>query len=576
MNSQNPKTQVRSFVEVLHGRKMVDDYRWLETESEKRTAWINEQNNLVDSMVLDDPKREDFRKRFDRIFNIEQYDFPAASLSRIFYKKIKCGEKHPSLYMRSLPNGEEQILIDMNKLDGKLNFSLGHCIPTRDGNLLSYRLSENGSDWTHLYIMNVNTGEVSDEIPRLVYTWTCWLPDNSGFLYARSADPDNLTKNGLCVFVHKLGENWRNDRMIFGEGLTETDMANPEAISRDGRHLIIEVQHGLSENELFYTDLQSKNPVVESITAGHKGLYQSLISDNVLYVKTSNEAPNYRICKIRLNGTLPHITRWETIVPEDNTAILTFNVIGKKLFVTRIIDVLTHTFIHSLKGEQTGKIDYPGIGVGTVPRGEDEADAVFVCYFSSYQAPETYRYDIETNELTMLFESSMKVDTDEYLTEQVFYRSFDGTVVPMSVTMRKGTQFDGSNPAILSGYGGFGGSELSYYSPSNLFWLEEGGIYAKANIRGGGEYGENWHKDGMLKNKQNVFDDFIAAGEALTGIRPVRPSGSDEFELRRYTDSSRLGIKGGSNGGLLTGAALVQRPDLWSAVVSMVPQHQQR
>lgn len=571
MNSQFPKTKIRPFVEELHGRRIVDDYRWLETEGEERTAWIDQQNTLVDSQVLDDPKRENFRNRFDKLFNIDQNGFPIASLSRIFYRKTKCGEQKASLYMLTLPNGEEKLLIDMNNPDENSNISLGPTMPNREGNLLAYGISKNGSDWIHLYILNLETGLIIDEIPKLVYTWTCWLPDNSGFVYARSADPDNLTKNGLCVFMHKLGEDWRKDKMIFGEGLTETEMANPVDVSRDGRHLIIEVQHGLSEDELFYCDLHSVNPTVKSITTGFKGRYQALISDSVLYVKTSSEAPNYRICKIQLNGTLPHINKWETIVPEDDTPILTYNVIGKKLFVTRMIDVLTHTFIHSLDGEKTGKIAYPGIGVGTIPRGEEEADAVFLCYFSSYEAPEFYRYNIHTNELTMFFESSLQVNTDEYITEQVFYRSFDGTVIPMSVSMKKDTQFDGSNPTILSGYGGFGGSELSYFSPSILFWLEQGGIYAKANLRGGGEYGENWHKDGMLKNKQNVFDDFIAAGEALTGIRPVRPSNSDEFELRRYTDSSHLGIMGGSNGGLLTGAALVQRPDLWAAVVSRVP-----
>ena len=571
MKLQFPKTEIRPFVEELHGRRMVDEYRWLETSGMERTNWIDQQNKLVDDVILSDPKREDFQKRFNLLYNIDQSGFPVATLSRIFYRKIKSGQKKSSLYTQALPDGEERILIDMNNPDEVSNISLGHCVPTRDGSLLAYRISENGSDWTHLYIMNVNTGEVSDEIPRLVYTWTCWLPDNSGFVYARSADPDKLTKNGLCVFLHKLGEDWRHDRMILGEGLTETDMANPVAVSRDGRHLIMEVKHGLSDSELFYTNLHSENTLVKSITAGHKGRYEGLISDNVLYVKTSNEAPNYRICKIQLNENLPHISKWDTIVPEADTAILSFNVLGEKLFITMMIDVLTNTFIHSLEGKATGKIDYPGIGVGTIPRGEDEADAVFVCYFSSYEPPKTYRYSIRDNELSLFFESSLKVNTDEYLTEQVFYRSFDGTVVPMSVTMKKDTPFDGSNPTILSGYGGFGGSELSFFSPSNLFWLEQGGIYAKANIRGGGEYGESWHKDGMLQNKQNVFDDFIAAGEALTGIRPVRPADGEHFELRRYTNSMNLGIMGGSNGGLLTGAALVQRPDLWSAVVSKVP-----
>ena len=571
MQNEIVKTKIRPFEETLHGHKLVDNYRWLETVSEERSTWIEQQNKLVDSLVLDDPGREAFLKRFDELFNYDRTGFPASSLSRVFYRKIKRGEKHASLYMRSWPEGEEQLLVDIKKYSDQGNVSIAGLYPTLDGSLLAYSLSQDGSDWTHLYIMNVETGDILDEIPKLVYTWTCWLPDNSGFFYSRSSDPDNLSKNGLSVFLHKLVENWRNDKLILGDELAETDMANAMAISRDGRHLIIEVQHGLTSNELFYTDLSADVLTAISITADHIGLFYADIYKNVLYVRTSNEAQNYRVCKVDLDGAVPLWDKWETIVPEGNDTLLEMNVIGDRIFIKRSIDVIAHTFIHSLDGKETGEIKYPGIGDFSLPHGEEKVDAVFVSYSSFFQPEEVYHYDIRQNKLSRFIESSLVIDTDDYLSEQAFFPSLDGTVVPMFIIRRRNTELDGSNPVILTGYGGFSHSVLPYFSASVVFWLEQGGIYAIANIRGGGEYGESWHQAGMLENKQNVFDDFISAGEALIGERPVRLAGENEFAVRRYTSREHLGILGGSNGGLLTGAALVQRPDLWAAVVSTVP-----
>ena len=571
MKLDTPATDIKPFKETLHGRKIVDDYRWLETAGEERTAWIDLQNKLVDSLVLDDPRREMFSHRFDELYNYDQTGFPKATLSRIFYRKIKSGEKHYSLFMRQWPDGEEQILINIDKLSTLGNFSLRRFNPTRDGKLIAYNLSKDGSDWTHLYIMNVDTGKIVDEIPRLVYTWTCWLPDNTGFIYSRSADPDNLSKNGMCVFMHKLGTDWRKDKMILGDGLSETDIPNAMAISRDGHHLIIEVEHGLTLNELFYTDLYSDEFTAQSITGDHVGLFYADIYKGVLFVRTSNEASNYRVCRVDLDGSVPLYDKWETIVPEGDDVLLEFNVIGDRIFIMRSIDVVTHTFIHSLDGLEIGELKYPGVGVGSLPYGEEEVDAVFVSYCSSFQPDETYKYDIKRNELCKFTENSLKIDADRYLTEQVFFRSFDGTSVPMFIIRGRDSKLDGSNPVILTGYGGFSYSRTPYFSAPIVFWLEQGGIYAIANIRGGGEYGENWHRDGMLGNKQNVFDDFIAAGEALIGERPVRLAGEDDFSVRKYSSREYLGISGGSNGGLLTGAVLVQRPDLWAAVISDVP-----
>ncbi len=473
--------------------------------------------------------------------------------------------------MRSWPNGEEQILVDIEKHSDQGNVSIFRYYPTLDGSLLAYNLSKDGSDWTHLNIIDVETGEILDEIPRLVYTWTCWLRDNSGFIYARSADSDNLSKNNLRIFLHRLGENWRNDKLIPLNDLSETDIPNAMSISRDGRHLIIEIEHGLTSNELFYTDLSADELTAKSITGDHAGLFYADIYKNVLYVRTSNEAQNYRVCKVHLDGALPLWDKWETIIPEGNDALLEMNVIGDKIFIKRSIDVITHTFIHSLDGKETGEIEYPGIGDFSLPYGEEEVGAVFVSYCSSFQPDEIYHYDIRKNKLSRFIESSLVIDTDDYISEQAFFRSLDNTVVPMFIIRRRDIKLDGSNPAILTGYGGFNYPMLPYFSAPVVFWLEQGGIYAIANIRGGGEYGKSWHDDGMLKNKQNVFDDFIAAGEALTGERPVRLATENEFAVRKYTSRKHLGITGGSNGGLLTGAVLVQRPDLWAAVVSDVP-----
>ncbi len=571
MKSKYPKTEIRPFEETLHGQRMVDNYRWLETESEERSAWIDLQNKLVDKLVLDDPGREKFSKRFDELFNYDRTNFPTATLSRIFYTRIKRGEKHASLYMRSWPHGEEQILIDINDFSSQGNISLGSYMPTRDGKLLAYRLSKDGSDWTHLYILDVDTGRIFDEIPRLAYTSTVWLPDNSSFIYSRSTDPDNLSKNGMKVFLHKLGTDWRQDEMIFGHGLTETDLPNVSAISRDGLHAIISVQHGLTVNELFYADLSADEIRFDSLTENNPDRFFADIHRGVLYIRTSNKAPNYRVCRIDLDGSPPLLSKWETIVPEGDNVLNGLGLMGDRMFVKQSIDVKTHTFIYSLGGKKIGELEYPGIGNGSLPYGEEDVDAVFVYYSSPFQPGETYQYDLQQNTLTKFTESNLKINTDAYVTEQVFFKSFDDTVVPMFIVRHRDIELNGSNPAILTGYGGFGSSYLPFFSVSTVFWLEQGGIYAFANLRGGGEYGESWHQAGMLGNKQNVFDDFIAAGEALIGERPVRLVDEDHFSVRRYSSRKHLGILGGSNGGLLTGAALVQRPDLWGAVISNVP-----
>lgn len=573
MKHEYPKTEIRPFEELLNGKRMVDNYRWLETTSDERSTWIDEQNKLADSFILDDPKREIFAERFDQLLNYDRTGFPLATLSRIFYSRIKRDEKHASLYMRDWPDGDEHILVDIDRFSEQGNISLGAYRPTRDGSLLAYGLSKDGSDWLHWYIMDIETGDIIDEIPRLVYTSVSWLPDKSGFFYCRSmhSDPEELKKIGMKVFCHKLGTDWRNDEMIFGDELTESDLPYVWEISKDGHHLIIFVDHGLTQNELFYADLSKPELKIESITANHDGLFYPDIEENVLYVVTNNKAPKYRLCRFSLDGTLPNIDRWETIIDEGDDVLSSFTVIGGRLFVDRSVDVIQHTSIHSLDGRKIGKLEYPGVGKGSLPHGEDEVDAVFVSYSSFFEPPVMYRYDIRSNKLSVFIKSSLTVNTEDYITEQVFYRSFDGTAVPMFVIRSKDTPLDGSNPTILTGYGGFEHSLKPSFSSRILFWLEHGGIYVIANIRGGGEYGENWHLDGMLGKKQNVFDDFIAAGEALIGERPVRLSNEDNFAIRQYSSREHIGIMGSSNGGLLTGAALVQRPDLWAAVISNVP-----
>lgn len=568
-----PKTAIRPFKETLHGRRVVDNYRWLETASEERTAWIDQQNRLVDSLFLDDPRRCIFSKRFDQLINYERATSPAVSLSRVFYTKTMRNDKHASMYMRDWPDGQERMLIDMNKLDDQENISLGPYSPTRDGKILAYGLSKNGSDWTHLYTIDSVTYEVTDEIPRIAYSWIVWLNDNSGFFYCRSehTDPEKLTKTDMKIFFHKVGEDWREDEMIFGDALLESDIPNVVQISKDGHHMIIWVEHGITRNELFYADLSKSELKIESITANHEGMFYPKIQDRVFYVMTNHTTPRYRLCSFNLDGEIPHISRWKTIIREEEHILSGFSVIGGKLFLKYSIDVIQHTTIHTLDGRKTGELEYPGIGSGYLPYGEDEVDAVFVSYSSFYEPSVTYHYDIQRNKLSVFLENNLSVHTDNYITEQLFYRSTDGTNVPMFVIRKKDILLEGLNPTILTAYGGFEYSFTPSFSPSILFWLEQGGIYAVANIRGGGEYGENWHRDGILRKKQNGFDDFISAGEALIGERLVRLSNEDNFAFRKYSNPQCLGIIGESNGGLLACAALVQRPDLWSAVVSSVP-----
>jgi prolyl oligopeptidase len=558
----------------LHDLEIADPYRWLEAASPERTEWIKAQNNYTDSWFKRNEGDPQLRARLEELLLVDTVDLQAVREGRIFLYRQKFDQQQGAIYMRDwLPEAEEKLLLNPNKLSEDGSVALGEISITKDGQIMAYGLTKNGSDWCQWKVMDIKTGDMLDEIPRLAYTRFSWLPDNSGFYYSRSEHtaPEKLTKTNKRLFFHRLGTDWRGDQLIFGEGLKEHESPYVDDISEDGRHVILGISRGYDQGELHYLDLLAKDGKIHPITEGAEGLFDSKIKNDVLYVLTNNKAPNFKICRSTLDG-IPSIDRWETLIPEEKGRVLdSMSVFSDRLFVGEKRDIASHIKEYTLEGKFAHEIELPTLGCASVPYGKEEMNAVFLDFSSFFHPPSIYRYDFASRQLSLFAKEEYPFDPEMFMAEQVWFQSKDKTEVPMFVIRKKDTVLDGKNPTILTGYGGFNIGMEPEFSPSGVGWLEKGGIVAIANLRGGDEFGEDWHKAGMLGNKQNVFDDFISAGEALTGDNPSRLAGDDRYAPRKYTSPHNLGIQGGSNGGLLVGAALVQRPDLWGAVNCDVP-----
>lgn len=567
-----PKTKIEPVIEEKFGRKIIDDYRWLEKESEERTSWIETQNTFTRENI-NYPKGEVLRKAFEKYYRVSHQSIPIPSERYLFIYKREPNQEHGSLFCRDWPDEtNERLIIDPNEYDPSGRTSIGGISSTLDGRYLSYHLHKDGSDFFMMRIIDVETLEVLDEIPRLVYTWANWLPDRTGFFYSRSEtnDPEQISKVGMKVFFHKLGRDWREDEKVFGDQIPEDSIPGTR-ISRDGKHLIFNVSYGTYYTQLFYKNLDDTKSEVFQITDRPDAVFNTRFDEEYLFISTNMDAPKSRVFKCKLDGSIPYSDRWEEIVPEKEKSIVYMNALGGRLFIqyNQGLEFGNETF--DFDGRYLGQMNQPALGNLMLPYGEPKVDAVFT-YFTNRSTPlEHYRYNIEKNELKLYYRPNLDFDASEYITKLQFYRSCDGVEVPMVVTHHKDVIFDGNNKVILSAYGGFGSTMDHWFNKEWAVWLERGAIVVEAGIRGGAEYGEKWHENGMLDKKQNCFDDFIAAGEALIGERPIRDNDNGEYRTINYTKSEKLAITGGSNGGLLTGAVLVQRPDLWGVVVVRAP-----
>ncbi len=546
-----PPTLQKVIADTLHGVVIEDPYRWLEDqESPETRAWIDSQNAYTQSLLKTMPDSKALRREIELLTRTEDIGIPMHRNGRYFFTRRLPEQDLDVIYVRYGPDGEDRVLVDPHALSADHHISVDLVGASDDGRLLVYGLRKGGEDETAVRILDIDTGEhLPDSLPRGRY-WDIQLtPDDSGFYYGL------YMGEGDRVYYHRLGTPVAEDRVVFGEGYGP-EMGIGVDLSEDGRYLLFSVHHGSAarKTELYFQDL-SAGGEIETIVNDIDARFTGVVGDGRLFMQTDWEAPNGRILAVDLEN--PGKEMWKQIVPESDATIRHFTAAGGRLLVSYLRDVIPTVAVITPDGETISEVRAPAIGWISSFYGRWHDEEAFYS-FSAYHIPNTiYRYDLATLTQTVWAREEAPIKSDDFEVKQVWYESRDGTRVPMFLTQRKDLQLDGSNPVMLTGYGGFRGVSLPYFSSFAALWLKMGGVYAIANLRGGGEFGEEWHRAGMLEQKQNTFDDFIAAAEWLIA--------------NGYTTPDRLAIRGGSNGGLLVGAALVQRPDLFGAVICTYP-----
>jgi len=554
-----PETRRETVIDQLHGVTIHDPYRWLEDgQSAEVLAWTESQNRFSDSVFDGLPHPNSFAGRLREVLGGETIASPKVRAGRVFFLRRKAGENQPVLYMR---DGEsERALLDPNRENEKGTTAMDWWYPSPDGKFVAYGYSENGDEWSVLHLLDIDRGQVlADRIPRTRHTVVAWEPDCSGFYYTRYPQPGEVEPGqenyNDHIFYHKIGRGWQDDPKVFGEGCPPRAFLAP-TLHDEGRWLLIHMNHGWNSTDLLLMDRQAPEKGFATITAGLDNLFYATMLNGTIYALTNYKAPRYRL--IAIDPANPAEEHWREVVPEQpELAIQNFAMAGGKLVLEGLKDVVSRLYTVPLTGGALTEIPLPPLGAVAELSAEEDGRYAYLLWQSFTVPPTIYRLDVETGDLTRWAESKAAVDPSQITVKQVFYTSKDGTRVPMFVLHRSDLTLNGDRPTVLTGYGGFNIARTPGFMATLYPWLERGGVYAIANLRGGSEYGEAWHRAGMLANKQNVFDDFIAAAEFLIAAG--------------YTRTERLGISGGSNGGLLVGAALTQRPDLYKAVFCAVP-----
>jgi prolyl oligopeptidase len=557
-----PSSRKADQVDDYHGTKVADPYRWLEDpDSEETKAWLDAQNKVTFSYLGEIPAREQIKQRLTQLWNYEKYGIPFKQGNRYFYFKNDGLQNQNVLYTLTSLDAEPRVLLDPNTFSEDGTIALSGIAISEDGNLMAYGLSTSGSDWNEWKVLDVETASnLADHLKWVKFSGASWTHDRQGFFYSRYDEPNEATKLEDLnyyqkLYYHKLGTPQSEDTLIyhrpdqkewmFGAGVTE-----------DGRYLIISVDQGTDpKNLVFYKDLaKPDSPVVELISE-FEANYSFIDNDGPLFwFRTDLDAPRGRVIAIDINN--PARENWHEVIPQTAETLEGIGLLNNQFVADYLKDARSSIKIFNLDGSFVREVELPGIGSAGGFGGKRYDTETFYS-FTSFTTPATiYRYDMVSGESTIFRQPKVDFNPDEYETKQVFYSSKDGTQVPMFITHKKGLQLDGNNPTYLYGYGGFNVSLTPSFSVSRLVWMEMGGVYAVPNLRGGGEYGEEWHQAGTKLNKQNVFDDFIAAAEWLIN--------------NHYTQPAKLAIAGGSNGGLLVGACMTQRPELFGAALPAV------
>jgi len=559
-----PKAKVAPVEDNVQGHKIVDPYRYLENPGDPDTKVYVEQELSYTRAILDPlPGRDKINARLSQLLEIGTVGDPQMGGRYYFHTRREGNQNQPILYVREGVNGaindEDRVLVDVNKLSADGTVALDWWFVSEDGKYVAYGTSASGSEESTLHIIESATGKVlPDTIDRTRFASVAWMKDSSAFYYTRHPKkgevPHGEEVYHVKVFYHQIGSDPAKDPLIFGDRPNPQDIPNV-TLSEDDRWLLINVEHGWTRTEMYLQDLQTKNPPLE-ITTGKDFLYGAEFFEGKLYITTNEDAPHYRV--FVADATNAKRDSWTELIPQTDAVLQNASVTGGKLLAQYEHNATSELKLFGLDGKKLADIPLPALGDVFSTSGRYDRNEIFFGFQSFTVPPSVYRVDL-TDVKSALWAKvdAPSIDPSAYDVQQVWYTSKDGTKVPMFVVNKKGIEKNGKNPTLLTGYGGFNISLKPTFNRSMYLWMEHGGIYAVANLRGGSEFGEDWHRAGMLEKKQNVFDDFIAAGEYLIA--------------QKYTDKDHLAIQGGSNGGLLMGAMITQRPDLFRAVVCAVP-----
>ncbi|MEP5763997.1 MAG: prolyl oligopeptidase family serine peptidase [Halieaceae bacterium] len=583
--AEPPPTAQRPIVDALHGDSITDNFRWLEGDNadpdnmglltEEVTLWTDQQNAHTRSVLDQLPGRDALEKRLRELLEVPSISAPGMYGKRYFYSRREGEQPQAVRYVREGVNGKDRVLLDPEQIDASGLTTVSWTAPTENGKLMAFGMYSAGDENSVLYVMDVDSGEwLADEIPGKV-NFTRWLPDNSGFYYRRLEDLDDAYS--AVLKLHRLGTHHRQDKVLFRQrdieffygdaGKSEKELAvlrstwGPNAdVSRDNRWMMLWYWTSTASLDLWVANLEQwrqtgKLRIVPAAMGLQGRIGGGHIEGDRLYLQHSLQASNGKISLIDLNK--PSFKHWRDLVPEQEDLVIDASSFARgKIAVSYLASAQTRINLFDMNGKTQGELSLPGIGTASLSTRFDRSEAFLS--FSSYNMPRSiYHLDLDSGQRKLWARPDVPVDPEDIEVKQVWYESKDGTPVSMFIVHRRGLKLDGNNPTILYGYGGFDISMTPRFRSTMFPWYEQGGVYAVANLRGGGEYGAAWHEAGMLGQKQNVFDDFIAAGEWLID--------------NGYTNSERLGVVGGSNGGLLTGAVLVQRPELFRAALSAVP-----
>ncbi|SMB87950.1 prolyl oligopeptidase . Serine peptidase. MEROPS family S09A [Hymenobacter roseosalivarius DSM 11622] len=545
-----PQTKKVDTVTTYFSTKVADPYRWLENDQAPETkAWVQEQNKVTQNYLAQIPYRDAIRKRIETLWNYEKYNAPFKEGKYTYFSK-NTGLQSQFVLYRQLGDAAPEVFLDPNKFSKDGTTSLGGISFSKDGSLAAYQISEGGSDWRKVIVLKTTDKSiVGDTLRDVKFSGLAWR-SNDGFYYSSYDKPKAGSQlAGLTqyhkLFYHKLGTPQSSDKLIFGGDKTPRRYIGA-GLTEDERFLVITAANTTTGNELYVQDLSKANSAIAQVVSDEKNEHN--VVDNVggkLYIHTNLNAPNFRV--VTVDAANPKTANWQDLIAE-NKNVLSVSTGGGKIFANYLKDATSLIEQYDMSGKKERSIELPAVGsAGGFGTKKEEKETYYT--FTSYVYPPTiFKYDIATGKSTVYKKAGVQFDPTKYESKQVFYTSKDGTKVPMLITHKKGLVLNGKNPTLLYAYGGFGVNITPGFSTSNIVLLENGGIYAVPNLRGGGEYGETWHQAGTKLKKQNVFDDFIAAAEYLV--------------KNNYTSKDYLAISGGSNGGLLVGATMAQRPDL--------------